>query len=100
MITIKPISTRDELVQYFTSRRADFEQNFPEISAASISKDEQFEIDEYDLFSFHFGAFENGKLKGAARIVKNTQSSFDFDGRINNEAMRDFILEHAHIQPS
>ena len=79
---IKPIETNAQLSDYFGARNlSDYKFAKDEIQNNAINK-KMYELDTHDLFSFHFGAYDNNVLLGCARLANpeqtwNTQIDYD-----------------------
>lgn len=70
---IRPIETESEFLAYGRARNYNVSNNFTGSFEKNIAKARgENEFDAYDLNSFHFGSFNEGKLHACARMVNDT----------------------------
>lgn len=71
---IKPIETLSEFQSYGSVRHKHATNRFKASIQTNIAKAKRkYEFDSYDLKSFHFGAFNEGRLNACTRIVNDTK---------------------------
>jgi len=69
LMIIKPIESSAELSDYFEARNSsDYKFAKSEIKNNAINR-QMYELDTHDLFSSHFGAYDNNRLLGCVRFA-------------------------------